>query len=72
MRKFVERFIPFLVLGIALVIGIVGIFLLSYVLIWGAILALILYVIAWVRSKFAAKPTKPKTAEKGRTIDHEP
>lgn len=72
MKKFTERFIPFLVLGIALVIGVVGIFLLSYVLIWGAIVAVVLYVIAWVKNKFSAKPEKVKTPEKGRTIDHEP
>ncbi len=72
MKKFVERFTPFLVLGIAVVIGVVGLFFAFYLLIWGAVVAVILYCIAWVRNKFSTESPKSTVPKKGRTIDHEP
>ena len=69
MQKFIERFMPFLVMGIAIVVGIVGIIFLSYVLIWGALIAGILYLVAWISSKF--KKQAKNEERKGRTIEHE-
>ena len=72
MQKFLERFMPFLVMGVALVVGIIGLFLLSYLLIWGALVAVILYFIAWIGEKIKGKSNKvKKEAHKGRTIEHE-
>jgi hypothetical protein len=69
MKSFLERFMPFLVIGVAIVVGIIGIFLLSYVIIWGAVIAGVLYLITWISNKF--KKTPQAAEHKGRTIDHE-
>ena len=67
MENFKQRFTPYLVMGIVIVMAIAGLFLLSYLLIWGALVALVLYTVAWVRVKFFQKPTPTR---KGRTIDY--
>jgi len=73
MNKVVAKIVPFLFLGIMLVILVAGVILLSYLLIWGAVVGLVLFSIAWIReklfpSKHLAKTEKPKS---GRIIDHE-
>ena len=73
MKNLLAKILPFLFLGIMLVILVVGFILLSYLLIWGAIVGLVLFVIAWIREKLfpsrqLTKTTKPKS---GRIIDHD-
>ena len=67
MQNFSKRFTPYLVMGIVIVMAIAGLFLLSYLLIWGALVALVLYAVAWIRAKFFQKPAPTR---KGRTIDY--
>lgn len=68
------RLLPFLWVGILLVLAFIGIIFFSYVLILGAFVGLVIYGIAYLRSKFF--PKKPKTVveqstqEQGRTFDY--
>ena len=59
-------------MGIALVVGINWFLLFSYVLIWGALVALILYSVAWIKNKLSKHPnTKKNPPKTGTTIEHE-
>jgi uncharacterized membrane protein len=71
MRELFAKVIPFLVLGIMLVVFVIGLIFVSYVLLFGALVGLVLYVVAWVRDKFF--PTKEITQppKSGRTIEHD-
>ncbi|EKD72481.1 MAG: hypothetical protein ACD_45C00664G0001, partial [uncultured bacterium] len=51
MNTLLKRLLPFIFLGITLVVFVVGIVLLSYLLIVGAIVGFILFLIAWVKEK---------------------
>jgi len=68
MTRWLARLIPFILLGFILVVFIAGIILFSYLLILGALLGLILFVIQWIREKFS-KP-KQEMTRSGRTFDH--
>ena len=73
MNNLFARFIPFLMLGLMIVILIAGLILFSYLLIFGALVGVILFLVAWLRNKlFPTKDltTKPPPKE-GRTIDHD-
>ena len=78
MNKLINRIVPFIFLGIILVVLGIGIILLSYLLILGAIVGLILFLVGWIKEKFF--PTteithykkQDNTPEKpGRTFDHD-
>lgn len=74
MNNLLARLVPFLFLGMILVIFVIGIIFLSYLLILGAIVGLALFVVAWLKEKFfpvkdlQKQERKPR---KGRTIDHD-
>lgn len=74
MNRLLLQLIPFILLGVLLVIFVAGIILFSYLLILGAAVGLVLFVIQWIRMKFSPKskhlsqyqdPKRP-----GRTFDH--
>jgi len=70
MNRLLQRIIPFVILGIMIVIFVVGLVVFSYLLIFGALIGLILFVIAWIREKIF--PSKPLTKiHRGRIIDHD-
>lgn len=73
MKKILDRLIPFVVLGVVLVIFVFGIIFLSYLLIWGAIIGLILFVIGWVKEKFSRTRgrSSPEMKKEGRIIEHD-
>ncbi|MCD6039256.1 MAG: hypothetical protein K0S27_656 [Gammaproteobacteria bacterium] len=74
MRSIIERFLPFVFLGILLVLIAVGIVLFSYLLIFGAIVGLILFVIAWIKGLLGYKKQRRSIITRhksGRTIDHD-
>ncbi len=69
-----SRILPFLYLGIVIVVLIFGIILFSYLLILGAMVGLILFLIAYIREKFFSSPNYPEKIarkRKGQTIDHD-
>ena len=68
MRKLINRFIPFVLIGIAFVAFVFGIMLLSYLFLIGAIVGFILFMIHWIREKFFTSKKSP-SRQKGRTID---
>ena len=73
------KIIPFILLGIALVFAAIGIIVFSYIFIIGAIVGLILFVIAYIwmkiqKARGIAHPigqSRRHLQENGRTIDHE-
>lgn len=73
MKNLLAKLIPFIFLGMMLVILIVGFVLLSYLLIFGAMIGLVLFIIAWIREKlFPSKHlTRTDQLKKGRIIDHD-
>lgn len=67
------RIMPYIGLGLFIVLLVFAVIFLSYLFIFGAIVGLILFSIAWVRAKFAKK--KPTTAttqtHHGKIYDHD-
>jgi len=71
MQTFFARFVPFLVVGIMLVLLFVGLFILSNLLIFGAIVGMILYAVAWIRELLTRKKSAlPEKKRSNRTIEH--
>lgn len=68
-----QRLIPFIFVGIMIVLFAVGIIILSYLLMLGAIIGLVLFAIAWIKEKLTRKNNYPeiKKNRTGRTIDHD-
>ena len=59
-------------MGIMIVLFIVGLIIFSYILIWGAIIGLVWFIIAKIKSTFfPSKSRKIKIEHKGRTFEHE-
>lgn len=76
MNKLFDNIAPFLGLGILIVLFILGIFIFSYLLIIGAIVGLVLYIVALIRAKFgSSKSQQPPHSNlpegSGRVIDQE-
>lgn len=63
------KIIPFILLGMAIVAFAFGLLLFTYLLIFGAIVGLILFVIAWIKERFFSKKQVTRRTP-GRTIDH--
>lgn len=72
MQNFFARLMPFLLLGMAIVAFAFGIVLFAYLLLFGALVGLVLFVIAWIRDKFIRSKRKNMTKTSHRTIDHDP
>lgn len=68
-QPLINRIAPFILLGIAIVAFVLGMVLLAYILIFGALVGMALFVISWIKTKFF-QPKKP-VKRIGRTIDHE-
>ncbi|MDR3490485.1 MAG: hypothetical protein P4M12_00415 [Gammaproteobacteria bacterium] len=72
MQNFLARFMPFLILGLMIVILIAGLVLLSYLLIFGALIGVVLFSAAWLKNKlFPSKDITTNPPKSGRTIDHD-
>lgn len=74
MQTIFGRLVPFIFIGIMLVLFVVGLIVISYLLIFGAIVGLCLFVIAWIREKLIKKnnyPAEVKKKRTGQTIDHD-
>ncbi len=73
-NNFLLKVIPFLALGVFVVLLIFGIIFFSYLLILGAVVGLILFCIAWVANKLSHKNSQRiniKSSNGGRTIDED-
>lgn len=71
MRRLLNQITPFLLLGIGIVAFAFGIMLLAYLFLFGAVIGLILYSLAWIREKFFPHkhPTPNNHYKPGRIID---
>lgn len=75
MKNIASKILPFLFIGIMLVVLVVGFILLSWLLIWGAIVGMVLFLIAWIKEKLfpsrhLTRTENPRT-KTGRIIDHD-
>ncbi len=74
MNKMVVKILPFFFIGLMLVILVAGFILLSYLLIAGAVVGLVLFLVAWIKEKLWPERhlTKTNISKKtGRTIEHD-
>ncbi len=70
MNRILAAIVPFIFIGIVLVLVAVGMIVFSWVLFFGIITGLVLYLIAWVRATFfAAKQSPMQKPHQGRIID---
>lgn len=73
LQLLLARVMPFLVLGLIIVLFIIGIFVFSYVLIFACLVGFILFVVAWVRDKVTGRrkmnSNQPPQKTPGRIID---
>jgi len=65
------RIMPYIGLGLFIVLLVAAIIFLSYLFIFGAIVGLILFVIAWVRAKLGNKQSPAVQAHQGKIYDHD-
>ena len=65
------RIMPFIGLGLFVVLLVVGIIFLSYLFILGAAVGLILFAIAWIKAKFSHKSSIASPSPHGHVYDHD-
>lgn len=69
MKNFLEKLTPYLIAGISIVLFIAMLIVLSYVLIWGLVIGLIMFAFVYIKQRFfPSKKPKPTT---GRIIDQD-
>ncbi len=68
MQAFIARLIPFIMLGVALVALFFGLMLLAYLLVFGAIVGLALFLVSWIKQRFFTKPSPGQDNKSGRII----
>jgi hypothetical protein len=71
MQNLYAKLLPFIFLGIAVVALIFGLFLLAYLFIFGTLVGLSLFAIAYVKQRFFASKQIIIPKKQGRTIDHD-
>ena len=73
MKRVVDNLLAFIFLGMGIVALIAGIILFSYLLLYGAIVGIILFMILWLKERFfpSKKITPQQPTKPGRIIDHE-
>lgn len=70
MQRFFRQLLPFIFMGVAIVILIYGLMLLAYLFLFGVIIGLVLFAINWVRDQlFGPKKQPPSVRRPGRTFD---
>jgi len=75
MKKIVSSILPFIFLGIMIVVFLAGIVIFSYVLIFGALIGFILFLISFIKERLFGKQNENTNIQKkpkaGRTINHD-
>lgn len=74
MQPLFARIMPFIFLGIMIVVFVAGLVIVSYLLIFGAIVGLFLFCIAWIKDLISKRKNsypEVKKPRSGKTIDHE-
>ena len=70
LSRLLLQIVPYLWFGLFILIGLAGLILLSYLLIWGAILGVLLYAIFYVKQRFFTK-NRPPVRKMGRIYDQD-
>ena len=70
-QKLMAAILPFIVLGMIVVIIAFGFLLFFYLLLFGTLVGLVLFAISWVREKLFASKQMSKSDRPGRIIDHD-
>ena len=68
MQRFLNRLVPFILLGIAIIVFAFGIILFAYLFLFGAIIGFILFGMIWIRKKFFASKKQPLSKAPSRRI----
>jgi cell shape-determining protein MreD len=68
-QSFLSRLVPFLMLGVAIVAFFFGMLIMAYIFVFGALVGMALFAIAWIRMRFF--PANKGLVKRGRTYDHE-
>jgi hypothetical protein len=73
MKRIVDNLLAFVFLGMGIVALVAGLILFSYLLLYGAIVGIILFVILWFKEKFFPnkKIQSKRPTQQGRIIDHD-
>jgi hypothetical protein len=71
MKNIYAKIMPFFMLGIALVLIFYGLILLAYLFVFGAIVGMVLFGIAWIKAKFFASSNFSVPKRRGHTIEHD-
>jgi hypothetical protein len=71
MKNIYAKIMPFFMLGIALVLIFYGLILLAYLFVFGAIVGMVLFGIAWIKAKFFASRNISVPKRRGHTIEHD-
>jgi hypothetical protein len=71
MQNIYARLLPFIFIGIAIVALIFGLILLAYLFIFGALVGLTLFAVAYIKQRFFASKQIIIPKKQGRTIDHD-
>ncbi len=70
MQRLLNRLLPFLLIGMVVVMLTFGMLLFAYLFLFGAIVGGILFIIAWLKQKlFPSKKITPFNKKSGRIID---
>ena len=68
--ELLDRFIPYLIMGVAIDFAFAILIMLFHVIIWGAVIGLVIFIVMFIKQKvFATK--KPDAPKSGRTIEHD-
>lgn len=69
MQRLLRLLVPFILLGVAIVAFAFSIFILAYLFLIGALVGLILFLIAWIRERFFKSKQSVNQSKSGRIID---
>ena len=68
--EIIDRFIPYLIMGVAIALAFVILMMLFHVIIWGAVIGLVIFIIMFIKQKLFGS-NKPEDPKSGRTIEHD-
>ncbi len=72
-NKYIEAFMPFLIIGLTLAFIISLFFIIAHVFIWGLVIAAVLWIATQLKNLYDQKFGSPKAGQKhkGRVIEHD-
>lgn len=73
LQRFINRLLPFIMLGVGIALAVVVFIFLLHVLMWGLLLGLVIYAVSAIKKRFFSKgiPTPHHKPTTGRIIEHD-